>query len=207
MSEPVLLVGGGGHCRSVIDVIESTEEWSVAGIVDPRGKNEETVWGYPLVGNDDDLPILLQQYPNAVITVGQIKENTVRRSLHSLLESLGGRLPVIASPHARISAHAFISEGSVICHRAVVNAGVKIGRCAIINTGAVVEHDTVIGDFCHVSTGALLNGNVAIGDNVFVGSGAIINNHIAVSPDTIIGSGAIVIGNIVKSGIYTGVVK
>ena len=35
----ILLLGGGGHCRSVIDVIESDKKYYISGIIDLK-KNE-----------------------------------------------------------------------------------------------------------------------------------------------------------------------
>jgi FlaA1/EpsC-like NDP-sugar epimerase len=32
--EKIILVGGGGHCRSVIDVIETENRYEIVGILD-----------------------------------------------------------------------------------------------------------------------------------------------------------------------------
>ena len=71
--KPILLIGGGGHCRSCIDVIEAEGKYKIAGIVNQPGGNNEPVLGYKMLGEDDDLPDLLKIYPIALITVGQIK--------------------------------------------------------------------------------------------------------------------------------------
>ncbi|MEA3642533.1 MAG: hypothetical protein VBE63_21705 [Lamprobacter sp.] len=103
---PLLLLGGGHHCRACIDVIEAGARYQIAGIVQPPSKGTEGVLGYPTLGSDDDLPALLTQTPNALITVGQIKSPETRRRLFNLLKHQGANLPVIQSLTAYCSRHA-----------------------------------------------------------------------------------------------------
>lgn len=207
MTNEIMLVGGGGHCRAIIDILEASKQWNIVGIVDPNYPLGESAYGYRILGNDSDLNRLIPFYCNAIISVGQLKSSKIRNLLYSNLKSLKANLPVIISPYARVSSHISIDEGTVIHHNAVVNFGVKIGKCAIVNTGAVIEHDVTIGDFCHVSTGVLLNGSVSVGNNVFIGSGAIINQGIKIASGSVIGSGALVLKNISIPDVYTGVIK
>ena len=69
----LLLVGGGGHCRACIDVIEAEGKYKIVGIVERDGESGSPVLGYEVLGNDDNLPELLKKCPIALITVGQIK--------------------------------------------------------------------------------------------------------------------------------------
>ena len=46
---PILLIGGGGHCASVIDVIESQGIYKIMGIVDKKSfigkfRNRDALW-------------------------------------------------------------------------------------------------------------------------------------------------------------------
>ena len=77
----ILLIGGGGHCKSCIEVIESTAEFEIAGIVDLKSKIGKEILGYKFIACDDDLPKLKDKYDYALITVGQIKSATVRIKL------------------------------------------------------------------------------------------------------------------------------
>jgi len=171
--EPIILIGGGGHCKSVIDVIEQQAVYEIAGIVDIPEKLGERVFKYKIIGQDSDLPMLVAKYKNFHITVGQIKTPESRIRLFNALKKLGANMPIIISPLAYVSTHANIEPGTTIMHFAVVNAGAKVGMNCIINTKALIEHDAVIGNHCHISTGAIVNGGVQIGDNVFYGSGAV----------------------------------
>lgn len=175
MTKPkILLIGGGGHCHSVIDVIEQQGVYEIYGVVDVPEKVGSQVLGYQVVGNDDDLPELFQHCLNAVITVGQIKSNALRVKLFEAARTIGYRLPTIISPLAYVSPHAQIGSGTVVMHHALVNANATIGDNCIINTKALIEHDATIGSHCHIATSAVINGGVVVGENTFVGSNSTI---------------------------------
>ena len=103
MKEKIILVGGGGHCKSCIDVIEQEGRFTIAGIVDIPEKKQNNVLGYPVIGSDADLAKLIKTFPNALITLGQIKSPKRRMELFSDLMQIGARFPVIQSPLAYVS--------------------------------------------------------------------------------------------------------
>lgn len=170
--EGIILVGGGGHCRSVIDVIEQQGKYQIVGIVDLKELIGQQVLGYPVIGCDDQLPELLERCRTAVITVGHLRSNHLRLKLYELLKDIGYALPVITSPLAYVSQHAEIGEGTVVMHHALINANASIGKNCIINSKALIEHDVQVGDHCHISTASVLNGGVVVADHTFVGSNA-----------------------------------
>ena len=203
IKEKIILIGGGGHCRAVIDVLESENKFDIAGIVDNNIKNE--VLGYPLLGKDNDLPQLIKKYKNVVVTVGQIESPLIRIKLYDIIKKFDGNLPTIISPYSRVTRSSILQEGTVIMHHVLINSNSKIGINNIINTGSIVEHDSIIGDFSHISTKAVINGGSEIGNHCFIGSGSIINENKTISSNCIIGSGSVVTRNILKPGIYAGV--
>lgn len=179
--EKIILIGGGGHCKSVIDVIEQQAKYQIAGIIDKKELIGTDVLGYKIIGSDEDLPSLQKQFPNAIITVGQIKFNTVRVNLFETLKKLGFNMPVIISPLAYVSHHASVDEGTVVMHAAIVNPHAQISKNCIINTKALIEHDAVVEDNCHISTGAIINGGVIVKANTFFGSNATSKEYITVN--------------------------
>lgn len=188
----LVLVGGGGHCRSVIDVIETAGGYAIRGIIQPKDDGDQPVLGYPVLGDDDAFPSLLAEGCQALVTVGQIKTSALRRRLFERLKGLTANLPVVTSPHAYVSRHASLGEGSVVLHGAVVNAGAVLGANGIVNSLALLEHDVNIGDHCHISTGARVNGGARIADGCFIGSGAIIAQGVSVGADCVVGAGCVV---------------
>ena len=172
MKEKIVLIGGGGHCHSVIDVIEQENKYEIIGIVDTKENIGKKVLDYKIIACDDDLETIFLSCKNALITVGQIESNKIRVKIYNKLKEIGFNLPAIISPLAYVSKHSFIEEGTIIMHHALVNANTKIGKNCIINTKALIEHDCVIGDNCHISTASVLNGGVRVKENIFFGSNA-----------------------------------
>jgi sugar O-acyltransferase (sialic acid O-acetyltransferase NeuD family) len=200
----ILLIGGGGHCKSCIDVIESTNEFEIAGVVDVKSNFGKTVLGYKVIGCDDDLPELKKQYNYAIVTIGQIKDPEFRKNMFHKLKKIGYKTPVIISSNSYVSKHSRIGEGTIIMHHVVVNAGVIIGKNNIINTKALIEHDIIIGNNCHISTNAVLNGNIKIGNDCFIGSNAVLINGVFIKDRINIGMKAMVIRSLNESGTYVG---
>jgi len=198
----LILVGGGGHCKSVIDVAESAG-FQIHGILDITENVGKQVLGYSIVGTDDQIP----DYVNDalfIVTVGHIKDAALRIKLHHKIVVAGGRLATIVASSAHVSKYAEIGEGSVIMHHAVVNADAKIGKGCIINTFANIEHDARVGDFCHISTGAMINGNCVVGNETFFGSQSVMVNGLEITAGCVIGAGSLVRKNAMQKGIYSG---
>ena len=187
----IILVGGGGHCKSVIDVIEQEAKYKIAGIIDKKELIGSNVLGYKIIGCDDDLVKLKEKFQHAVITVGHVKSNASRIKLFSLLKELNFYMPCIVSPLAYVSKHAYIDEGTVVMHHALINSDAKIGKNCIINSKALIEHDAIIEDNCHISTASVINGGVTVKENTFYGSNATSKEYIEVS-------GFIKAGSVVK---------
>lgn len=189
---PLLLIGGGGHCRSSIDVIESTHVYDIVGVVEREGGPAEPVLGYSIAGHDGEVEELVARWRAVLITVGQIESPAVRVRLYETAMSAGALFPVIISPKAYVSKHAEILDGTIVMHSATVNAGSSIGSNCIINSHSLIEHDVAIGSHSHISTGARVNGNVTIGRETFIGSGAIINQGVSIGAGCVIASGSII---------------
>ncbi len=200
----LVLLGGGGHCHSVIESIEQCENFSIAGILEPPPNKVELISGYPVIGTDDAIPELVAKGMSFFITVGHIKNPLPRRKLFDLLKRNNAPVVSIIDPAASVSKRSVIGEGTVILRHAFVNAGARIGHNCIINTGAMVEHDSIVGNHTHISTGAIVNGDCTVGDNCFIGSGAVLSNNISICSDVIIGAGSVVLWSLTEPGTYLG---
>jgi sugar O-acyltransferase (sialic acid O-acetyltransferase NeuD family) len=189
MKEKIFLIGGGGHAHACIDVIESSGQYEIAGIFDLKENVGKTIFGYKVLGTDNELENYLSITRNVLITIGQIKNYTPRVNKYFELLKLGAQFPVIISARAHVSRHAVIESGSIIMHDALVVAGANIGRNCIINNKALIEHDVVVGDFCHVSTAAVVNGGCRIGSKTFIGSNTVLKEGIIVPDETVVAAG------------------
>ena len=198
----LILIGGGGHCKSVIDVAESAG-YTILGILDRSIPVGETVLEYKVLGNDDLIEPYLDR-AEFLVTVGQIKSPAIRIRLNKMVKDAGGKLATVIAPTAHVSKYASIGEGTVVMHQAVVNAGAQIGMGCIVNTFANIEHDVKLGDFCHVSTGAMVNGEAVIGEGTFIGSQSVVNQCVKVCNMTVVASGSVVHKDIIDAGVYAG---
>lgn len=189
----LLLIGGGGHCLSVLDSITGYDE---IGIVE-RDSSCLMYRGLNIVGADQDLPGLFKSgWSDAFITVGSIGNTATRRRLYAMVKMLGFHIPSIIDPSAVVAENAVIEEGCFVGKRAVINVNCTVGKCAIVNTGAIVEHECNIGAFAHISSGATICGNVDIGSDTHIGAGTVIRQGIIIGSSTLIGIGSVVVKDI-----------
>lgn len=191
----LLLLGGGGHCRSVLDSALSLGLYSDIGII----INEKTdeVFGVPVVGSDQDLSVLFQNgWTDAFVTVGSVGNTAVRRRLYDMIKQIGFHIPSIVDNTAAVAREIQLGEGCFVGKKAVINTGSSLGRGSIINTGAIIEHDCFVGDFSHISPGAVLCGQVKIGHDTHVGAGSVIRQLISVGDNAMIGAGSVVLKDI-----------
>ncbi len=202
--EKIILIGGGGHCKSVIDVIETEKKYEIAGIIDIKEKLGQKLLNYSIIGCDDDIEKLSIEYKNFFITLGFIKNPKIRENLFNKLVLLNLNIPTIKSPFAYVSPHAKISQGSIIMHNCVINAEAYIGHNSIINTGALIEHEAKIGNNTHISTKSVINGQCVVKNNVFFGSNSVLANNTIINDNIIVGAGSVVVKNLTEPGIYVG---
>ena len=199
----ILLIGGGGHCRAVIDVLESAQ-LGVAGVVHGDDSTLDPVLGYSALGRYADLPHLREKFHTALVAAGHIQSAAVRRRLFAALYAAAFNVPTIISPLAWVSPHAVVKEGTIVMHHAIVNAGAKVGRNGIINTKALVEHDCIVGDHCHIAVGALLCGSVCVDEGTFIGAGAVIKQGVHIGSYSVVGMGCVVRHDVPGGRVYVG---
>lgn len=186
----IVIIGFGGHAKSVADSIERTGEYKIVGYTDVQ--EDTSCDRYEYLGTDDMLEdIYARGVKCAAVCVGYMGKGDVRDRLYDMLKRIGFELPVITDPSAVVSETAEIGEGTFIGKGAIVNAEAKVGKMCIINSKALVEHEDIIGDYSHVAVGANLCGQVKLGDHVFVGSGAVVVQSVTVDSGTRIKAGEV----------------
>lgn len=199
MNKNILLVGGGGHCKSVLDSLLSSNEYDKIGIIDIKENIGKTILGTPIIGSDDDLLNLFNNgYKYAFVTMGSIGNPKPRIKLFDMLNDLGFGIPNIIDGSAVVSNFSNFKKGIFIAKNSIVNAGVTISDGAIINSGSILEHDCNIGEFVHIAPGSVLGGEVNIDRNSHIGSNSSIKQQVHIGFDSIIGIGSVVtkdIGN------------
>jgi sugar O-acyltransferase (sialic acid O-acetyltransferase NeuD family) len=189
--QKLILIGGGGHCKSCIDVIEQEGKYEIIGILDAEGLIGQKLLGYEYIGTDADIAKFSSKEYIFLITVGQIESASIRKKLFSLLNANNAELATVISPQAYVSQHAIVGKGSIIMHDVLVNASTTVGNNCIINTKALIEHDASIEDFCHISTAAVVNGGTIVKEGTFFGSNAVSKEYVETSSDDFIRAGSL----------------
>lgn len=204
--EKILILGNGGHARSLIDVIERQKKYRIAGLV-VNEKNADCD-EYPILGNDDDLKRLFDRgIGNAAVGVGYLGKSDIRQRLYEKLMDIGFNLPVICDPSAIMSSRVRIGEGSFIGKGAILNTCTSVGKMCIINTGSIIEHDCMIDDFSHIAVASVLCGGVSVGKASFIGANATIIQGRRVGSNCIIGAGTVIRNSVEDYGMRSNKVK
>ena len=191
----LILIGGGGHCVSCIDVIELEGTYKIVGILDVEDKVGNHLLGYDIIGTDENITQYIKAGYSFLITLGQIKSAQTRKKLYQKLMASKAKIATVISPRAYISKHATIESGTIIMHDALINAGAKILQNCIINTKAIIEHQSTVEAHCHISTGAIINGNVTVKEGTFFGSNAVSKESVCTRPNDFIKAGSCFIGS------------
>lgn len=207
---PLVLLGGGGHARVVIDAAAADPgTWRVTGFVDPEGAASAAgLAGIPHLGDDDPflatlLSTPVDDRPWLIVAVGGLGDPALRRGIVDRYAQTG-RWATVIHPSAVVADAVKVGEGTVILATAVVNAGARIGRHVVVNTAAVVEHDVRIGDLGQLAPGAVVGGGATIGAGAFVGLGALVRDHVRVGDGAVVGMGAVVTADVADGQVVVG---
>lgn len=203
--EKIVLVGGGGHCKVIIDIIKSNNQYEILGITDVTGIGDK-ILDIPVIGDDSTLHELYNKgVKNAFVCIGAINNIKIRDKIFNKLKSIGFNIPKLIHKEATISNYSKVHDGTCVMAGAVINPGTIIGENCIVNTGAVIEHDCFIGRNTHISPKSCILGGVKVGENSHIGAGSTILQGVSIGDDVVIGSGAIVLKDIENSVTAVGV--
>lgn len=195
IKEKIVLIGGGGHCKVVIDAIKKSNIFKIYGIIDAKLQKGTSILGIKVLGDDALLPDIRKNIEFAFITIGSIGDCSARKKIYENLKILKFKLPIIKHPKAIVADGVEIDKGTFVAAGAVINPGTKIGKNAIVNTNASVDHDCEIGDFVHIAPGVTLSGGVKVGDETHIGTGANVIQYIIIEENKFIPAGALVYKN------------
>ncbi|MBM7540033.1 acetyltransferase [Amphibacillus cookii] len=201
MTRNLLLIGGGGHCKSVLNSLYENKEFDEIAIIDRQEKVGSFILGTPIIGTDEDLPKLFSEgYKEAFVTIGSVGNPSLRVRLTKELKVIGFSLPNIVDETATVSTYSELSDGIYVGKQAVINADVKVGEGTIINSCALVEHECMIGDFVHLAPRSVLCGGVEVRDRTHIGANSVIRQQVTIGTDVMIGMGSVVLRHM-KAGV------
>ena len=196
--ENLIIVGAGGHSKSVSDSINQLQ-YKLCGFIDENKKGYHM--GVPILGNRIECVSEYKKY-KYFVAIGDVN---YRKIWFEKIVAMGLDVINIVDKSAIISTSASIGIGNFIGKMVIINADVKIGNNNVINTKALVEHECKVGNHNHLSTNSVINGNVIVEDNVFFGSSSVCNGQLKIGHDAIIGSGSVIIEDVPSMATVVGV--
>ncbi len=193
----LLMYGGGGHAKSVMELANLANQWTIAGIIDDGLPSGTSILNIPVLGDRTLLPDLIERGVRAAANgVGGIIDINIRVAIFDLLASAGFTFPALVHPRAAIEPSAEIGEGVQIFANAYIGAEARLHARCMVNTNAVVSHDCEIGRYSHVAPGVLLAGHVRVGEKTLIGMGVTTAIGIRIGAGVRIGNGVILLADV-----------
>ncbi|MFC1845458.1 acetyltransferase [Thermodesulfobacteriota bacterium] len=196
MNDPnriIVIFGCGGHSRSVVDVLLSTNPMAIPVFVDENAREGEKIFGF------DVFREYLIKNEQVFLAIG---DNEARKRK---FEEIGEKnLITIISGTSYQGYKSTIGAGCFVGNFSHTGTEAVIGMNSIVNTASIVEHEVTVGAHSHIGPNATISGRCTIGDLVFVGVGATVKDKVSVCSNVIIGAGATVVEDIVDPGTYKG---
>ncbi len=198
----VIVYGGGGHGKAVIELMRAAGEWRPIGVIDDGRRPGEKVLDVPVLGGSDLLSAVMEGgCLHAANAVGGIGAMSSRIHVFKTLKAAGFEFPMLLHPSAVVEPSAKLDEGVQVFPNAYIGSEARVGFGCIVNTSAIVSHDCVLADVVNLAPGAILAGSVQVGQGTLVGMGVTVNLNVRIGAGARIGNGATVKGDVPDGGI------
>lgn len=182
----LLVVGAGGHGRSVAEAVALGSDFVVAGFLDDAFPELSKVWSCPVLGKVANLARFRDFADYAFVAIGN---NVLRQRGATQLEDAGFILATVTHPQAIVSPTASIGAGSAVMAGAIVGTEAVLGRGAIVNCGAVVDHHCRVGDFGHLGVNAAMAGGSMLGSSAWMQAGSALGYGVALAEGQVLAPG------------------
>lgn len=182
----LLVVGAGGHGRSVAEAAELSGQFSVVGFLDDSLPAGETVLDLPVLG---PVASMTHQRAAADHTIVAIGNNAVRQELMLQLIEAGFDFAVVVHPRAIVAPSAVLGKGSAVMAGAILGTEARLGVGSIVNSGAVVDHHATVEDFGHLGVNASMAGGTVLGRGAWMQAGAALGYGVKISPGVVLSPG------------------
>jgi acetyltransferase EpsM len=192
-SKLVILYGGGGHGKQIIDLLRGNHTLELIGILDDNKEAGTEMMGVTFLGGSELLyELSMRGVRQAINGIGGITDPTQRKEAFDRLQASGFTCPPIVHHTAFVEPSARIREGAQVFAKAYVGSECEVGFGCLINYGAILSHDCILGERVNISPGAMLAGGVRVGEGARIGMGVTINIGLTVGNGALIGNGATV---------------
>jgi len=195
--ERIVLFGGGPHCKCCIYIIEQEGKYEIAGITDPYLEIGSKIYGYPVIGRQEDIIQLISDYhiDAGLVSIG---DNWIRNYVVDFIRSEINDFKFINAihPSADIGTRSELGTGIVISAGCLVDTGCRIGNFCYFGTGGQLGHDSIMDDYSSIVAGSVTGGNIKIGKHTAITLGVTIVDRVEIGSNTVIGSGSLILKDI-----------
>jgi sugar O-acyltransferase (sialic acid O-acetyltransferase NeuD family) len=183
----LLIVGAGGHGRSVAEAVLMADHFSLVGFLDDDAfARREEVWGLPVLGPATAFENYANKATHAVVAIGN---NVLRKKLFAQLQVAGFVLASVIHPKAIVSPRAQLGAGVAVMAGAIVGTEATLGQGAIVNCGAVVDHHAQVHEFGHLGVNACMAGGSELGALAWMQAGSAIGYGVQIAAGTVLKPG------------------
>lgn len=181
----LVVIGAGGHGRSVAEAAAASGEYTITGFLDDAHLELTQVWSIPVLGALGEYARWHEEADFVVVAIGN---NRLRQRLTEELQAAGFVLATIIHPRAVVSPTASIGAGCTIMAGAIIGTEACVGEGVIVNAGAIVDHHAKVGDFGHLGVRAAMAGGSVLGHGAWMqagaalGYGVTIPEHVVLQP-------------------------
>lgn len=182
----LVIIGAGGHGRSVAEAVMASGEFQIVGFVDDANPALSQLWGLPMLGRVSQVQDFRGCADVAIVAIGP---NEVRRNLCARLLGAGFGLATVIHPRAIVSPSAIIGSGSAIMAGAIVGTEAQLGRGVIVNSGAIVDHHCKVDDFGHLGVNASMAGGAVLGNGAWMQAGSALGYGVNIAAGRVLAPG------------------
>ena len=201
----ILIIGGSGHARAVIDAVEQSQCYQIAGILDDQLESGSAVLGYRVLGRIDELSEVADHHG---VTGGHVAigDNWVRARVVARLEAAvpGFDFVTVVHPSATVSRHACLGRGVMVLSGAVIGPNSRVGQFCSVWTRASIDHDGTLDTYASLAPAVVTGGNVHIGAYSAVCLAASIIHGITIGEHTLVGAGSTVLNDLPNNAVAYG---
>ncbi len=195
--ESIVIIGGGGHAKVMIDLVENLKIYKIVGLVDQALKKGSRLLSVEVLGGDEVLPKLFKKGVRlAVLGVGSWGDHKLRDQIYARVKFLGFKFPALIHPEATVSKYATLSDGVQLMAKSCIGPAATIGENSVVNTATIVEHDCFLGRNVYTGSSVIFSGNVTVNEGTFIGSGVCIIPKVVIGKQCLIAAGAVVVSDV-----------
>ena len=205
----VVILGVGGYCANLIDVMHDIneaagrEEYTPLGFLDDDPKKIGT-WYH---GCEVLAPLsAARRFPEALFVngIGSAENASRKRDIIGQTGLPPERFITLIHPSSYLARSARVGRGTVVAQNCVIMAGASIGDHVKMLPSATISYGSSVGDYSTVSSGVITLSDVQVGSSCYLGANVTIRERVCVGDGCILGMGAVVIRDVADHSVVVG---